>query len=87
MLSYIGMIFMGSFIYYTSYRSKLKLYRNEFFKRVLVTYFLAVLVVGILSTVVDKCPWFSALEVALKRILIGAFPASLSATVTDNFGS
>jgi uncharacterized membrane protein len=83
-LSFVSVLFMGTFIYFTSYRKKLKLFRKEYFKRVLFTYLLALLVVGFLLTVVDKCPWFTDFDLALKRTLIGAFPASLSATVTDN---
>jgi hypothetical protein len=55
--------------------------------RVVTTYLLSVIIVGLLLTIVDKCPWFTDFDVALKRTLIGAFPASLSATVTDNISS
>ncbi len=77
LLSLVALLFMGSFIYYTSYRSHFRMFKNEYFKRVLSTFFLSVLVVGILLTIVNKCPW-------MKHTLIGAFPAALSATVTDN---
>ena len=83
-LSFVSIMFIGSFVYYTSYRSNLKLFRNEYYKRVLFTYLLALLVVGFLLTVVNKCPWFTDFDLALKRTLIGAFPASMSGTVTDN---
>ena len=38
-------------------------------------------------TVVDKCPSFTDFDVALQRTMIGAFPAAMSAKVTDNPGS
>jgi uncharacterized membrane protein len=83
-LSLVSVLFLGSFIYYTSYRSHLKMFKNEYYKRILSTFLLSVIVVGLLLTIVDKCPWFTDFDLALKRTLIGAFPASLSATVTDN---
>ena len=86
-LSLIGMLFLGTFIYVTSYRKRFTMYRNEYFKRVISTYLLSVLIIGLLLTVVDKCPWITDFDVALKRVLIGAFPASMSATVTDNITS
>jgi hypothetical protein len=76
---------MAGFIYFSAYRKRLKLFRWEFVKRVLSTCLLAIIVVGLLLTIVNQCPWFSDFDVALKRVLIGAFPASMSATVTDSW--
>lgn len=83
-LSMLGFVFMAMFIYYSAYRQHLRMFRWEFLLRVLSTYLLSILVVGLLLTIVNKCPWFSDFDVALKRVLIGAFPASMSATVTDS---
>lgn len=84
LLSAMSILFLGTFVYYTSYRKKLKLFRKEYINRVLSTFILSIIIVGLLLTIVDKCPWFTDFDLALKRTLIGAFPASLSATVTDN---
>ena len=84
LLNTVCILFMGSFIYFKSYRKHLDLYRNEFYKRVLSTFLLSVLIVGILLTIVNKCPWLTDFDLALKRVLIGSFPAAMSATVTDN---
>ncbi len=83
-LSAVSLFFLGSFIYYTSYRKHLSMFRNEYIKRVVTTFLISVLIVGILLTIVNKCPWMTDFDLAMKRTLIGAFPASLSATVTDN---
>jgi uncharacterized membrane protein len=83
-LSAVSLLFLGSFIYYTSYRKRLELFRKEYYKRIFFTYFLSILVVGLLLFIVDKAPWFTDFDLALKRTIIGAFPASMSATVTDN---
>ncbi len=84
-LSAVGFSFMAAFVYFSAYRKHLNMFRWEFLKRVFSTYLLSIIVVGALLTIVDKCPWFSEFDVAMKRVLIGAFPASLSATLTDSF--
>lgn len=86
-LTFIGILFLGVFNYAISYGKRFKLYRKEYVKRVVTTYLLSVLIIGLLLTVVDKCPWFTDFDIALKRVLIGAFPASMSATVADSIGS
>ncbi len=86
LLCAVGILFMAAFVFFTSYRLHLKLFRNEYIKRVAVTFILSLIIVGLLLTIVDKCPWLTDFDIALKRTLIGAFPASMSATVTDNIG-
>ena len=83
-LNAISLLFLGSFIYYSSYRKRLELFRKEYYKRIFLTYFLSILVVGLLLFIVDKAPFFTDFDLALKRTIIGAFPASMSATVTDS---
>ena len=85
LLNFVCLIFMGSFMYFKGYRNRLEMYRNEYLKRLISTFFLSVLIVAILLTIVGKCPWITDPDLALKRILIGSFPASMSATVTDSF--
>ena len=84
MLNSVCLIFMGSFMYFKGYRNRLSLYRKEYLKRLFSTFFLSILIVAILLTIVDKCPWLTDSSLAVKRVLIGSFPASMSATVTDN---
>ena len=84
LLNVVALIFMGGFMYYKGYRRRLNMYRNEYYKRLFSTFFLSVLIVAILLTIVDKCPWISDFDLAMKRVLIGSFPAAMSATVTDS---
>lgn len=87
LLSGLAILFMGSFVYFTSYRRHIGLFRNEFCKRVVFTYLLSVVLVGLLLTIVDQCPWPTDFAVAMKRTLIRAFPACLSATLTDTINN
>lgn len=84
LLNMVALLFLGGFMYYKSYRQHLAMYRNEFYKRLLSTYILSILIVAILLTIVNKCPWLTDFDLALKRVLIGSFPAAMSATVTDS---
>jgi uncharacterized membrane protein len=52
-------------------------------KRVLAIYLFSLFVVALLLTLIQKCPWGTDNLLALKRILIVAFPASMSAAVSD----
>jgi hypothetical protein len=40
-------------------------------------------IVGLLLSVIEKCPWGVNNLLAIKRIIITAFPASMAATVSD----
>jgi hypothetical protein len=44
---------------------------------------LSLLVVGLLMTLIEKCPWGTDNILAVKRIIIAAFPASMAATLSD----
>ena len=46
-------------------------------------YGIALIVVAVLLTTIDKCPWGIDNLVAMKRVIIVAFPASMSAAVSD----
>lgn len=82
-LSGISLLFIATFVYFNFYRFHLKGYEIQFFKRTLSIYFVSLLVVGCLLTVIQKCPWGVDNLLAIKRIIIVAFPASMSAAVSD----
>ena len=61
----------------------MKGYHWEFIKRVVGIYVVALMVVAVLLTIIDKCPWGIDNLVATKRVIIVAFPASMSVAVSD----
>jgi uncharacterized membrane protein len=83
MLATLSIAFMAAFVYYNFYRNYLREFAGEYVKRVIAIYVLSALVVGVLLTVIGKCPWGVDDAVALKRILVVTFPASMSAAITD----
>ncbi len=83
-LSILSVLFIGLFVYYNFYRFNFKGHALEFVKRIAGTYILSLLVVALLLTIINKCPWSTDYVTAIKRILIVAFPASMSAAVSDS---
>ena len=83
-LALLSIFFIGLFVYVNFYRFYLKGYVLEYFKRVLTIYVGSLLVVGFLMTVIQQCPWGVDNLLAIKRIIIVTFPASMSATITDS---
>lgn len=82
-LSGISLLFIGLFVYANFYRFMFKKHCGEYTKRVLSIYFFSLLVVGVLLTIIQKCPWGIDNLLAIKRILIVSFPASMSAALSD----
>jgi len=83
LLVVISLFFISLFVYFNSYRFHLKEHIVEYVKRVIATYGLSLLVVGLLLTVIEKCPWGINTLLAVKRIIITALPASMAATISD----
>ncbi len=83
LLSLLSLLFIALFVYFNFYRFHLKGYFAQYIKRVIATYALSLIVVGILLTIIEKCPWGTDNILALKRVIITAFPASMAATLSD----
>jgi uncharacterized membrane protein len=79
----LSVIFIGAFVYYNFYRSNFKEHKKEFIKRIISIYFVSLIVVGLLLTLIQRAPWNTDLVLALKRVIIVSFPASMSAAVAD----
>jgi uncharacterized membrane protein len=82
-LGIISLVFIALFVYFNFYRFQLKGFVFEYVKRIVAIYVLSLIIVGILLTLIQKCPWGIDNIVALKRIIIVAFPSSMSAAISD----
>ncbi|MHC4069904.1 MAG: DUF2391 family protein [Planctomycetota bacterium] len=82
-LSALSLLFIAGFVYFNFYRFNFKNHVIEYFKRVIAVYILSLLMVGLILTIIQKCPWGENNLLALKRSLIVAFPASMSAAISD----
>ena len=83
MLSGLSLIFIALFVFFNFYRFEFKGHILEYCKRVLAIYIFSLVVVGVLLTIMQKCPWGTDNLLAIKRILLVAFPASMSAALSD----
>lgn len=83
-LSFISILFISLFVYLNFYRYMFKDNIFEFVKRVVSIYIFSLIVVGIILTLIDKANWGSHFLLSIKRVLIVAFPASMSAAISDN---
>ena len=80
----ISLLFISTFVLYNYYSStSIKGHVDEFIKRIMGTYLISFFVVGILLTIIQRAPWTTNWILAFKRIIIVAFPASMSAAVSD----
>jgi uncharacterized membrane protein len=84
LLSILSLTFIALFVYFNFYRNHLKGNEFEYVKRVMATYILSLLVVGAVLTIIEKCPWGTDNILAIKRIIIVAFPASMTSTLSDS---
>lgn len=82
-LTCVSLGFIALFVYYNFYRGAMKGHWSEYVKRVLAVYVLSLVVVGLLLTIIQKCPWGVDNLLAIKRTVIVAFPASMSAAISD----
>ena len=82
-LMLISLFFIAIFVYYNSYRNHIEYHWDEYLKRVLATYLVSFLVVGVLLHIIQVTPWASEAAIAFKRVAIVTFPASMSAAVAD----
>ena len=83
LISIISILFISVFVYFNFYKITLKGFEIEFVKRVFGTYFISLVVVASILTIIQKCPWGIDNILALKRIVIVAFPAAMSGTLSD----
>ena len=81
-LAALSLGFVGLFVYFNFYRGFLRQYVQEYVKRVLLIYLLSLLVVSLILYLVQQLPLDEPV-LAVKRAIIVAFPASMSAAVSD----
>jgi len=84
MIALVSCIFLSIFIHYVHEQKGDDLTRSIGIKRVVVTYGITLLVCATILMLLGKFPLLSDPAIALKRVVLVAFPASFSATVVDS---
>lgn len=80
---FLSIVFISTFVYYNYYKSRFSEHWDEFLKRVFSTYLFSFLIVALILTLIQRAPWDLDFVLALKRVILVAFPASMSAAVAD----
>ncbi|MGB0882340.1 MAG: DUF2391 family protein, partial [Vicingaceae bacterium] len=79
----LSLVLISIFVYFNFYKGNLKGYWIDLIKRVVGTYLISFIVVALILTLIQKCPWGVNNILALKRVIIVAFPAAMSGTLSD----
>tara|TARA_B100000508_G_scaffold137709_1_gene132730 strand:+ start:40199 stop:40705 length:507 start_codon:yes stop_codon:yes gene_type:complete len=82
-ISILSILMISVFVFFNFYKVTFKGYVKEFLKRVIGTYLISLIVVGLILTIIQKCPWEIDEILAIKRIIIVSFPAAMSGTLSD----
>lgn len=75
--------FLGAFIRLMHHDPGVEHSRQEFFKRVISTYMITLVICALLLFGIDRLELIDNPLVGLKRTILAAFPASFAATVVD----
>ncbi len=82
-IALLSLLFISTFIFYNYYRNNFVGHIFDFIKRVVSTYVISTLIVVLFLTIIEKCPWGVDNVLAIKRIIIVSFPATMSGTLSD----
>ncbi len=83
-IAFMSVFFITCFVYTNIYHGSIKENWVHFVKRVFATYLVTLIAVGWFLTLIDKCPWATDYILAIKRIILVGFPASMAATLSDS---
>lgn len=85
MLVILSLLFINLYSFQVIFQANIRYRIGTFLCRTIVDYFLTILVVFIVLYALNRMPIVSEPLVAIKRILILSFPASMGAVVVDSF--
>ena len=84
LIAIVSCVFLSVFIFYIHGEENDGSSRRLEIKRVIATYGVTLLVCAAILILIGKFPLLTDTAVALKRVVLVAFPASFSATVVDS---
>lgn len=78
----LSLLFMGLYVYQGIFSGNVKFRIGVFISRIFIDYLITLIVVFVILLALDKIP-FQDPQIALKRIIIIGFPASLVGVILD----
>lgn len=79
----LTVLFIAMFTHYQYHKHAAEEHTNTFIKRVLFTYIFAFIIVALILSLINQAPWTTDWVLAVKRVVIVTFPASLSGAIAD----
>ncbi|MCB0271809.1 MAG: DUF2391 family protein [Bdellovibrionales bacterium] len=83
LLVIISFVTVTLFIYFNSYRGRMRGYILHFFKRIIATYVITASSSALILYLIDQFPFGTDPGVAMKRVIIISFPALFGAILSD----
>lgn len=85
LLFLLSIVFLTFFAYQSVFQANIRFRVAVFILRIAIAYLIAILVVALILLALDKFPILSTPEVAIKRLIVIAMPASMGAIIVDSF--
>ncbi len=85
MLMALSVFFLGFYAYHSVFQGNIRERISVFLFRIVIAYAMTALIAALVLYALDKLPLLSNTQVALKRIIVVAMPASMGAIVVDSF--
>ena len=85
MLLLISLIFIGLYSIQVIFQGKVKHRLYHFVLRIIIDYGITLIVVFIILIALNRMPLFDEPIIALKRIILLSFPASMGGVIVDGF--
>ena len=83
-IAMLSVCFLAFFSYYMFFECRVRDRLGRFLIRLAMGYGITLVTIGLILTTLQKCPWLSEPVLAIKRIIVVAFPACFSATIIDS---
>ena len=79
----LSIVFISLFTYRNYRKRKIPFFIDDFFIRIIGTYVFAFLTVAIVMLLIQRAPFSTDFILAINRIVVVTFPASMSAAIAD----
>ena len=85
LLFLLSVCFLAFFAYESVFQGNIRFRMMFFILRIIIAYLIAGLVVALILLALNKFPILSDPEIAMKRLVVIAMPASMGAIIVDSF--
>lgn len=84
LISVLSLFFLVYFAYFSIFQADIKQRIAMFIFRIIIAYLITLIVVALVLTALNQFPITTMPDIAIKRVIIVAMPASLGAIIVDS---